>query len=114
MKKTTAAQHHPIKVTLWDVTDKKIEVLDSEAPAAVLEAVRNEIKNHPCYNSNLMSEVEQEKLNYYKEGIQQSQMHGLHTISDSRLHISGGLNDYAGIERIVRENGTSCNSKCWR
>ena len=77
---------HDNEFSWWDVTDKKIEVLDSEAPAAVLEAVRNEIKNYPCYNSHLMSENEQEKLNYYKEGIQQSQMHGLHTISDSRMH----------------------------
>ncbi len=85
---------HDNEFSWWDVTDKKIEVLDSEAPAAVLEAVRNEIKNYPCYNSHLMSENEQEKLHYYKEGIQQSQMHGLHTISDSRMHITGGLNYY--------------------
>ena len=82
---------HDNEFSWWDVTDKKIEVLDSEAPAVVLEAVRNEIKNYPCYNSHLMSEVEQEKLHYYKEGIQQSQMHGLHTISDSRMHITGGF-----------------------
>jgi len=85
---------HDNEFSWWDVTDKKIEVLDSEAPAVVLEAVRNEIKNYPCYNSHLMSENEQEKLHYYKEGIQQSQMHGLHTISDSRMHITGGLNYY--------------------
>ena len=70
----------------WDVTDKKIEVLDSEAPAAVLEAVRNEIKNYPCYNSHLMSENEQAKLNQYKEG------YGPAVDNGTRMHITGGLN----------------------
>jgi len=76
----------------WDVTDKKIEALDSEAPSAVLEAVRNEIKNFGVPNQILMTQEESDKLHYYKEGIQQSQMHGLHTISDSRMHITGGFN----------------------
>ena len=53
----------------WDVTDKKIEVLDSEAPAAVLEAIRNEIKDRGgISNELLMSEEEQAKLRMYKEG----------------------------------------------
>jgi hypothetical protein len=112
---------HDNEFSWWDVTDKKIEVLDSEAPSAVLEAVRNEIKNYPCYNSHLMSENEQEKLHYYKEGIQQSQMHGLHTISDSRMHITGGFNwgtttgtgttlttgGSGGIISTINSNGTT-------
>jgi hypothetical protein len=120
---------HDTEFSWWDVTDKKIEVLDSEAPAAVLEAVRNEIKNYPCYNSHLMSENEQEKLHYYKEGIQQSQMHGLHTISDSRMHITGGFNwgtttgtgttlttgGSGGIISAINSNGTTIdyNPSTW-
>ena len=79
---------HDNEFSWWDVTDKKIEVLDSEAPAAVLEAVRNEIKNHPCYNSHLMSENEQAKLNQYKEG------YGPAVDNGTRMHITGGLNYY--------------------
>ena len=75
----------------WDVTDKRIEVLDSEAPAAVLEAIRNEIKNRSVPNQLLMTKAEHDKLHYYKEGIQQSQVHGLHTISDSRMNITDGF-----------------------
>jgi hypothetical protein len=120
---------HDTEFSWWDVTDKKIEVLDSEAPASVLEAVRNEIKNYPCYNSHLMSENEQEKLHYYKEGIQQSQMHGLHTISDSRMHITGGFNwgtttgtsttlttgGSGGIISAINSNGTTIdyNPSTW-
>ena len=52
----------------WDVTDKKIEVLDSEAPAAVLEAIRNEIKNTSVANKLLMTKAEADKLEMYKEG----------------------------------------------
>ena len=53
----------------WDVTDKRIEALDSEAPAAVLEAIRNEIKDRGGIpNEILMSEEEQAKLQMYKDG----------------------------------------------
>ena len=52
----------------WDVTDKKIEVLDSEAPSAVLEAIRNEIKNTSVPNQLLMTKAESEKLELYKDG----------------------------------------------
>ena len=72
----------------WDVTDKKIEVLDSEAPAAVLEAVRNEIKNFPIPNQILMSEEEQAKLEMYKEG------YGPAVDNGTRMHITGGLSTY--------------------
>jgi hypothetical protein len=52
----------------WDVTDKKIEVLDSEAPSAVLEAIRNEIKNTSVPNQLLMTQDESDKLESYKNG----------------------------------------------
>jgi leucyl aminopeptidase len=42
MKKTTAAQHHPIRVTLWDVTDKKF--LQGFSKKEV-EFIQNEIKS---------------------------------------------------------------------
>jgi hypothetical protein len=84
--------NHDNEFSWWDVTDKKIEALDSEASSAVLEAIRNEIKNNGVPNQTLMTPEESDKLHYYKEGIQQSQMHGLHTISDSRMHITGGFN----------------------
>ena len=76
---------HDNEFSWWDVTDKKIEALDSEAPSVVLEAVRNEIKNHPYYNSHLMSEDEQAKLNQYKEG------YGPAVDSGTRLNITGGF-----------------------
>jgi hypothetical protein len=76
---------HDNEFSWWDVTDRKIEVLDSEAPLTVLEAVRNEIKNHPYYNSHLMSDDEQAKLNQYKEG------YGPAVDSGTRLNITGGF-----------------------
>ena len=77
--------NHDNEFSWWDVTDKKIEVLDSEAPLTVLEAVRNEIKNHPYYNSHLMSDDEQAKLNQYKEG------YGPAVDNGTRLNITGGF-----------------------
>jgi hypothetical protein len=52
----------------WDVTDKKIEALDSEAPSAVLEAIRNEIKTTTVSNQMLMTKAESDKLEMYKDG----------------------------------------------
>jgi hypothetical protein len=52
----------------WDVTDRKIEALDSEAPSAVLEAIRNEIKNTSVANKLLMTKAESDKLELYKDG----------------------------------------------
>jgi hypothetical protein len=52
----------------WDVTDRRIEALDSEAPSAVLEAVRNEIKNTSVANKLLMTKAESDKLELYKDG----------------------------------------------
>ena len=72
----------------WDVTDKRIEVLDSEAPAAVLEAIRNEIKNRSVPNQLLMTKAEHDKLNQYKEG------YGPAVDNGTRMHITGGLNYY--------------------
>jgi hypothetical protein len=52
----------------WDVTDRRIEALDSEAPSSVLEAVRNEIKNTSVANKLLMTKAESDKLEMYKDG----------------------------------------------
>ena len=73
----------------WDVTDKKIEALDSEAPSAVLEAIRNEIKNTSVANKLLMTKAEADKLEIYKDG--RSYDSGLNI---DRMYITGGLNDY--------------------
>ena len=72
----------------WDVTDKKIEVLDSEAPSAVLEAIRNEIKNTSVANQLLMTKAESEKLELYKDG----RSYDINAISNDRMYITGGLN----------------------
>ena len=74
----------------WDVTDKRIEVLDSEAPSAVLEAIRNEIKSRSVPNQLLMTKAEHDKLNQYKEG------YGPAVDNGTRMHITGGLNYYPG------------------
>lgn len=84
-------ENHDNEFSWWDVTDRRIEALESDAPAVVLEAIRNEIRTTSVPNSMLMTKAESDKLHYYKEGIQQSQMHGLHTISDSRMYITGGF-----------------------
>jgi hypothetical protein len=94
---------HDNEFSWWDVTDKKIEVLDSEAPSAVLEAVRNEIKNYPCYNSHLMSENEQEKLHYYKEGVK---FHSGTSIGTNHLVISGGFNPSTGTSTTLTTGGS--------
>jgi len=73
---------HDNEFSWWDVTDRKIEALDSEAPSAVLEAIRNEIKNTSVPNSMLMTKAESDKLEMYKEG---------YGPNDPRLHISGGF-----------------------
>jgi hypothetical protein len=71
----------------WDVTDKKIEVLDSEAPSAVLEAIRNEIKNTSVPNQLLMTKAESEKLELYKDGRTFNSGPDI-----GRGYITGGLN----------------------
>ena len=83
---------HDNEFSWWDVTDKKIEVLDSEAPAAVLEAIRNEIKTTTVSNQMLMTKAESDKLEAYKEGNK----YRVEQPEDPRLHITGGLNYYPG------------------
>jgi len=73
----------------WDVTDKRIEALDSEAPSAVLEAIRNEIKSRSVPNQLLMTKAEHDKLEIYKDG-------SIFQPEEPRLHITGGLNYYPG------------------
>ena len=60
--------NHDNEFSWWDVTDKKIEALDSEAPSAVLEAIRNEIKTNSVTNQMLMTKAEADKLQLYKDG----------------------------------------------
>ena len=90
----------------WDVTDKRIEVLDSEAPAAVLEAIRNEIKNRSVPNQLLMTKAEHDKLNQYKEG------YGPAVDNGTRMHITGGLNYYpsTGTSTTLTTNESGINA----
>jgi len=74
----------------WDVTDKRIEALDSEAPSAVLEAIRNEIKSRSVPNQLLMTKAEHDKLEIYKDG----NVSRTEQPDDPRMHITGGLNYY--------------------
>jgi hypothetical protein len=60
--------NHDNEFSWWDVTDKKIEALDSEVPSSVLEAIRNEIKNTSVANQLLMTKAEADKLEIYKDG----------------------------------------------
>jgi hypothetical protein len=82
--------NHDNEFSWWDVTDKKIEALESEAPSTVLEAIRNEIKEMPVPNQTLMTQEESNKLEAYKEGNK----YRVEPIDEPRLHISGGLNYY--------------------
>jgi hypothetical protein len=97
---------HDNEFSWWDVTDKKIEVLDSEAPAAVLEAIRNEIKTTTVSNQMLMTKAESDKLEAYKNG-------SISQPEEPRLHISGGLNYYPGsttTNTLVYNPSTSTSS----
>ena len=87
----------------WDVTDKRIEVLDSEAPAAVLEAIRNEIKNRSVPNQLLMTKAEHDKLNQYKEG------YGPAVDNGTRMHITGGFTSI-GTNSTLTTNGSGINA----
>ena len=87
----------------WDVTDKRIEVLDSEAPAAVLEAIRNEIKNRSVPNQLLMTKAEHDKLNQYKEG------YGPAVDNGTRMHITGGFTSI-GTNPTLTTNGSGINA----
>ena len=81
----------------WDVTDRRIEALDSEAPSAVLEAIRNEIKEMPVPNQTLMTQEESNKLEAYKEGNK----YRVEPIDEPRLHISGGFNTTTSDHTLV-------------
>jgi len=85
----------------WDVTDRRIEALDSEAPAAVLEAIRNEIKDRGgISNEILMSEEEQAKLQMYKDGNYRPGNYEEGPSLD-RAYRSGGIIDH------VQSSGTT-------
>jgi hypothetical protein len=86
----------------WDVTDKKIEALDSEAPSAVLEAIRNEIKNTSVANKLLMTKAEADKLEIYKDGNYRPGKYSEGPGIDNS-HRTGGI-----IEHVQR-SGTTIN-----
>jgi len=77
----------------WDVTDRRIEALDSEAPAAVLEAIRNEIKTTSVANKMLMTKAEADKLELYQSGNYRPGMYENGPDLD-RAHRSGGIVDH--------------------
>jgi len=77
----------------WDVTDRRIEALDSEAPSAVLEAIRNEIKTTSVANQLLMTKAESDKLEMYKEGNYRPGMYENGPDLD-RAYRSGGIVDH--------------------
>jgi len=77
----------------WDVTDRRIEALDSEAPSAVLEAIRNEIKEMPVPNQTLMTQEESDKLEMYKDGNYRPGMYTEGPGIDN-THRSGGIVDH--------------------
>jgi hypothetical protein len=87
----------------WDVTDKKIEVLDSEAPSSVLEAIRNEIKTTTVANQLLMTKAESDKLENYKNGngptpvdvdVRLNRSSSFGTTSDSTIYTGGNTFEY--------------------
>jgi len=84
----------------WDVTDRKIEALDSEAPSAVLEAIRNEIKTTTVSNQMLMTKAESDKLEMYKDGNYRPGMYEEGPSLD-RAYRSGGIIDH------VQSSGTT-------
>ena len=95
---------HDNEFSWWDVTDKKIEALDSEAPSAVLEAIRNEIKTNSVTNKELMTKAEADKLQLYKDGNYRPGKYndGVNTSND-RMYITGGIIHH------VEGSGTTIN-----
>ena len=106
----------------WDVTDKKIEVLDSEAPSAVLEAIRNEIKNTSVANQLLMTKAESDKLESYKNGDRPTPVNiedreyrssSFGTTSDHTIYTGGNTIDYnpstwtTTADHVLRFNTTN-------
>jgi hypothetical protein len=92
--------NHDNEFSWWDVTDKKIEVLDSEAPSAVLEAIRNEIKTTTVPNQMLMTKAESDKLEMYKDGNYRPGNYEEGPSLD-RAYRSGGIIDH------VQSSGTT-------
>lgn len=92
--------NHDNEFSWWDVTDRRIEALDSEAPSAVLEAIRNEIKNTSVANKLLMTKAEADKLEMYKDGnYRPGTYEGGPSID--RAYRSGGIIDH------VQSSGTT-------
>jgi hypothetical protein len=92
--------NHDNEFSWWDVTDRRIEVLDSEAPSAVLEAIRNEIKEMPVPNQTLMTQEESDKLEMYKSGNYRPGNYEEGPSLD-RAYRSGGIIDH------VQSSGTT-------
>ena len=92
--------NHDNEFSWWDVTDKKIEALDSEAPSAVLEAIRNEIKTTTVSNQMLMTKAEADKLEMYKDGNYRPGNYEEGPSLD-RAYRSGGIIDH------VQSSGTT-------
>jgi hypothetical protein len=84
----------------WDVTDRRIEALDSEAPSSVLEAIRNEIKTTTVSNQLLMTKAEADKLEMYKDGNYRPGNYEEGPSLD-RAYRSGGIVDH------VQSSGTT-------
>jgi hypothetical protein len=92
--------NHDNEFSWWDVTDKKIEALDSEVPSSVLEAIRNEIKTTTVANQLLMTKAEADKLEMYKDGNYRPGMYEEGPSLD-RAYRSGGIVDH------VQSSGTT-------
>jgi hypothetical protein len=92
--------NHDNEFSWWDVTDKKIEALDSEAPSAVLEAIRNEIKTTTVSNQMLMTKAEADKLEMYKDGNYRPGMYEEGPGIDN-AHRSGGLSGTTSTKTLV-------------
>jgi hypothetical protein len=92
--------NHDNEFSWWDVTDRRIEALDSEAPSSVLEAIRNEIKTTTVANQMLMTKAEADKLEMYKEGNYRPGNYEEGPSLD-RAYRSGGIIDH------VQSSGTT-------
>jgi hypothetical protein len=92
--------NHDNEFSWWDVTDKKIEALDSEVPSSVLEAIRNEIKTTTVANQLLMTKAEADKLEMYKDGNYRPGNYEEGPSLD-RAYRSGGIIDH------VQSSGTT-------
>jgi len=92
--------NHDNEFSWWDVTDRRIEALDSEAPSAVLEAIRNEIKEMPVPNQTLMTQEESDKLEMYRDGNYRPGMYEEGPGIDNSYR-SGGIIDH------VESSGTT-------